>query len=113
MRNLRWALEGLREDLARTHAEITIAERTVRQLAMVTDRGGNDPIDSVRRSELNWISDRLAIARLTQSTIAMLMDECGRKRSARRYHAEETAKVVGAFDALVGAAGSNADACGA
>ena len=83
MRDLLRALEDLSGDLARTQAEISIMERAIRELATMIDRVESVQKGSLRRRELNWISERLAIARAKQSSIARLMEECGHERDWR------------------------------
>ncbi len=106
MRDLRRALEDLSEDLARTRAEISILEQTIRQVATTINRVERTRQDPLRRQWLGSIFERVAIARARQSSIARLMEECGRERRRRRVYAEQSAE--SSFDALIRSANCEA-----
>jgi hypothetical protein len=108
MRDLTRASEDLSEDLARTQVEISIMERAVRELATMVDRVEDARKDPFRQQRLNSVFERLAMARARQSSIALLMEECGRERSWRTAHAEKSADAKGSFDALIRSANCGA-----
>jgi hypothetical protein len=108
MRDLTRALEDLSEDLARTQAEINILERTIPAIATMIDRVENAGKDSLRRPRFGSIYERLAMARARQSSIAWLMEECGRERRWRAISAQESAGANGSFDALLRSANCGA-----
>jgi hypothetical protein len=108
MRDLTRALGDLREDLAKTQAEITIMERTIRQLETVIDLVESVQKGPLRRRELNSISERLAVARARQSLLARLMEECGHERDWRGVYAKRTADANGSLDAFIRSGNSEA-----
>jgi hypothetical protein len=101
MRDLTRALDDLSENLARTQVEISIKERATRELAMTVDRVEDARNDPLREGWLSSIFERLVMARARLSSIARLMEECGRERSWRTAHAEKSAHANDSIDALV------------
>lgn len=85
MRDLTRALDGLRDDLARTQREITVLEQTGRQLRAIVDRGGAARADLLIRGHLDEIAQRTATALARQTSIARMMEECGRERGAAKF----------------------------
>jgi hypothetical protein len=86
MRDLTRALEGLRDDLARTQREITVLEQVGRELRAIVDRGGDARTDRLIRGHLDEIAERTAMALDKQTSIARMMEECGRERGAARFN---------------------------
>jgi hypothetical protein len=86
MRDLTRALEGLREDLARTQREITVLEQVGRELRAIVDRDGDTRTDRLIRGHLDEIAERTAMALARQTSIARIMEECGRERGAARFN---------------------------
>ena len=85
MRDLARALEGLRDDLARTQREITVLERIGRELRAIVGRGGDARTDALIRRHLDEIAQRTASALTRQTSVARMMEECGRERDSARF----------------------------
>jgi len=84
MRDLTRALEGLCDDLAETHREISVLEQIGRELTTLADRFGGGSADSMIRLHLEEIARRSATALARQASIARMLKECGRERCAAR-----------------------------
>ncbi len=83
MRDLTRALEGLSGNLAGTQREIFVLEQVGRELTAIVDRfgAGADPL--IRR-HLDEISRRTAAALARQTSIARMLEECGRERRSAK-----------------------------
>ena len=80
MRDLTRALEGLSNDLAGTQREISVLEQIGRELTAIVDRFGGAGADPLIRRHLDEIARRTAAALARQTSIARMMEECGRDR---------------------------------
>ena len=108
MRDLSRGLKGLRRDLAKTQAAISVMEQALRQLAAMTDRVDGSPRHSLRQQLIHSIRERLASARATQSSIAWLMEECGGERKRRAASDDTSADAEGTYGVLIRAANCGA-----
>jgi hypothetical protein len=84
MRDLTRVLEGLSDELARAQREISVLEQIGRELTAIVDGCGGAGTDALFRRHLDEIALRTAAALAKQTSIARMMQECGRERSGAK-----------------------------